>query len=160
MKVKPLGATIALVAIASTVFPHPIAAEAGNADRVEVDREAQLRQLADEMLFYNLDLNAEQNQKIETLFHQMYVRLERLLSPQQLDRFHATFKDGGLKAAISEVQLSTIQEIQVRNLLQAVALQSTSIFTPAQRSQIERNLQAHMDGESASLKRSKNLLLI
>ncbi|HIK30450.1 MAG TPA: hypothetical protein IGS17_14205 [Oscillatoriales cyanobacterium M59_W2019_021] len=152
MKVKPICATIVLVAIASTVFPHPMAAEAGNADRVEVDREAQLRQLAYEMLFYNLDLNAEQNPKIETLFHQTYVRLERLLSPQQLDRFHATLKDGGLKAAISEVQLSTVQEMQVRNLLQAVALQSASIFTPAQRSQIERNLQTHLDEESASSK--------
>lgn len=150
MKVKPVCATIALVAIASTVFPQPIAAEAGNADRVEVDREAQLRQLAYAMLFYNLDLNAEQNQKIETLFHQTYVRLERLLSPQQLDRFHTTLKDGGLKAAISEVQLSTVQEMQVRNLLQVVALQSASIFTPAQRSQIEQNLQQQMDEESAN----------
>jgi Spy/CpxP family protein refolding chaperone len=149
MKIKPMFATIALLAIASTVFPYPMMAESGRADRTEVDREVELRQLAHQILFYNIELNTEQNEKLDALFHQVYVRVERLLSPHQLDRFHTRLKDGsGLKAALSEIQLSTVQEIQVRNLLQAVALQATPILTPAQRSQIEQNLQMQMDEES------------
>lgn len=151
MKTEPLWTTIAGLAIASTVFPYPIAAQSTGAERTQVNREVELRQLAHQMLFYNLEISPEQNQKIDSLFHQVYLRVERLLSPQQLERFHSNLKNGtGLQAAISSLQLSTVQELQMRNLLQAVALQGTPIFTPAQRSQIEQNLEEHMDEESAN----------
>lgn len=151
MKTKFILATIAGLAIAATVFPHAVAAESAQTDGVHVTREVALRQLAHQMLFYNLEISPEQNQKIDALFHQVYIRVERLLSPQQFDRFHSTLKNGtGLQAAISSLQLSKVQEIQMRNLLQAVALQGTPIFTPAQRSQIEQNLEEHMDEESAN----------
>jgi Spy/CpxP family protein refolding chaperone len=149
MNVKSILATIAVLAIAPTTFPHPIMAESGHTDRIEVDQEAELRLLSHQILFYNIELNTEQTAKLDDLFHQAYIRVERLLSPNQLDRFHTRLKDGGgLKAALSEIQLSTVQEIQIRNLLQAVALQATPILTPAQRSQIEQNFQAHLDEES------------
>jgi Spy/CpxP family protein refolding chaperone len=149
MNLKPMLITIALLAIASPVFSPPVAAESGRTEQIEITREMELRQLAHQMLFYNLELNTEQQEKLDTLFHQAYIRVERLLSPQQLDRFHSHLKDGsGLKAAISEIQLSTVQEIQIHNLLQAVALQATPIFTPTQRSQIEQNFQAQMAEES------------
>ncbi|MGB3559055.1 MAG: hypothetical protein WBA24_10980 [Geitlerinemataceae cyanobacterium] len=148
---KPMLVTIAALAISSTVFPHPVAAESGRAARVEVDREAELRQLSHQMLFDKIELNTEQNRKLDDLFHQVYIRVERLLSPSQLDRFHANLKEGkGLKAAISDIELSRVQEIQLRNLLQAVVLQATPIFTPEQRSQIEQNLQQQIDEESAN----------
>jgi Spy/CpxP family protein refolding chaperone len=149
MNVKSILATIAVLAIAPTTFPHPIMAESGHADRIEVDQEAELRLLSHQILFYNIELNTEQTAKLDDLFHQAYIRVERLLSPNQLDQFHTRLKDGGgLKAALSEIQLSTVQEIQIRNLLQAVVLQATPILTPAQRSQIEQNFQAHLDEES------------
>lgn len=151
MNLKPMLVTIALLAIASPVLSPPVAAESGRTEQMEVSQEIELRQLAHQMLFYNLELNTEQQEKLDTLFHQAYIRVERLLSPQQLDQFHTRLQDGtGLKAAISEIQLSTVQEIQMRNLLQAVALQATPIFTPAQRSQIEQNLHEQMTEESAN----------
>jgi Spy/CpxP family protein refolding chaperone len=151
MEMKSMFATIAFLAITTTVFPYPMAAESGSTEQMEIDQEVELRQLAHQMLFYNLELNTEQNEKFDALFHQVYIRAERLLSPHQLDRFHTSLKEGlGLKAAILEIQLSTVQEIQIRNLMQAVALQATPIFTPTQRSQIEQNLQEQIDKESES----------
>jgi Spy/CpxP family protein refolding chaperone len=146
MPTQTLLTMAAGLTIALAVIPTTLSLTAVRAIPAEASQEAELLEWAHQRLLYNVELTSEQKERLQPIFHQAYAQMENLLSPSQITQFQTTLKEGAkLRDAISQMQMSVVQEIQARNILRATVLRAAPIFTPEQRSQIEDNLKLHLE---------------
>ncbi|MBE9041436.1 hypothetical protein IQ235_11655 [Oscillatoriales cyanobacterium LEGE 11467] len=143
MKLNLLPLVTGTLAIALSIAPVTVRAQSVGA---AIDSEPDLMELANEMLMDNVNLTPQQSEILNPTLEQALDRVRELLTPEQVDRFYGALDaEEGLAEAIEALDMTPIQEVQIRNVLQATSLQVTPILTPQQRSQIEDNLEAHLD---------------
>ncbi|MDY6940798.1 MAG: hypothetical protein SWY16_24465 [Cyanobacteriota bacterium] len=145
MKLNLLPIFAGTLTIALGTLPLSVRAQSVGA---AIESEPTLMELANEMLMENVTLTAQQEEILNPTIEQALDRVQELLAPEQVDRFYeALDAEEGLAVAIEALEMTPIQEVQVRNVLQATSLQVTPILSPEQRTQIEENLEAHLDEE-------------
>ena len=145
MKLNLLPLVTGTLAIALSLSPATVRAQSVGA---AIDSEPDLMELASEMLMENVNLTPQQSEILNPTIEQALDRVQELLSSEQIDRFYGALDaEEGLAEAIEALEMTPIQEVQVRNVLQATSLQVTPILSPEERTQIEENLAAHLDEE-------------
>jgi hypothetical protein len=90
-----------------------------------------------------VQLTPTQQTQLESLRNQTLPQMQNLLSPEQQKLFNTALSEGkGVRIAAQSLELSITQRLQMRKILRPLRSQIDTILTPAQKQQVEQNIQA------------------
>ncbi|WP_159790603.1 hypothetical protein [Sodalinema gerasimenkoae] len=96
-------------------------------------------------IFTGVDMTEQQLVVLRPIFEQTHARINRVLSPEQQQKFHQALIEEGrpFQESVDLMDLTSQQEAQLDNILKMTGLQVAPILTPEQREQIQVNIDTH-----------------
>jgi hypothetical protein len=89
-----------------------------------------------------VQLTPQQQSELQNLSDQTLPKVRELLTSEQQAQFNKFLAEGkGVRGAVLSLNLSIRQKRQISNILQPLKSKASSILTPTQQQQVQRNMQ-------------------